>query len=211
MDELEIADHTYLILMADNGGVEFIPPVKNKFDHPSVFKNHPNNYPLRGGKWTLYEGGIRVPFIVIGPGIKPGSQCDIPVTGWDIIPTLCDLAGNSTSLPGYLDGTSIRPLLNPGEGSPFKRKRDELVFHYYGNSHSAIRVGDFKMIKFWDLNKIELYNLKNDPGEWTDLSKTDPEKARELEAKLMAYLKEVNAEILQPQTPKNKKADMNED
>lgn len=211
MDELGIADHTYLILMSDNGGVEFIPPVKNKFDHPSVFKNHPNNYPLRGGKWTLYEGGIRVPFIMMGPGIQAGTQCDVPVAGWDIIPTICDLAGNKASLPGYLDGTSIRPLLEPGKYGPFKRKRDELVFHYYGNSHSAIRAGDFKLIKFWDSNRIELYNLKNDPGEWTDLSKTEPVKTKELEEKLMAYLKEVNAEILQPQTPEKKQKDNNED
>ncbi|TNF40063.1 MAG: hypothetical protein EP310_09565, partial [Bacteroidetes bacterium] len=93
-DELGIAENTYLIFMSDNGGVEFIPPVKNKFDHPSKFKTHPRNYPLRGGKWTLYEGGIRVPFIVAGPGIEPGSQCNVPVAGWDILPTIAELAGN---------------------------------------------------------------------------------------------------------------------
>ena len=198
IEELGIADNTYLILMADNGGVEFIPPVKNKFDHPSVFKNHPNNYPLRGGKWTLYEGGIRVPFIVMGPRIKAGSQCDVPVTGWDILPTFSDLAGNTNPLPDNLDGTSFRPLLEKGNEGTFKRKREELVFHYYGKSHSAIRSGDFKLIKFWDLKKIELYNLKEDLGELNDLSLKQPQKAKELESKLMAYLKEVNAEILDP-------------
>ncbi len=79
-----------------------------------------------------------------------------------------------------------------------KRKREELVFHYYGKSHSAIRSGDFKLIKFWDLKKIELYNLKEDLGELNDLSLKQPQKAKELESKLMAYLKEVNAEILDP-------------
>ena len=203
MDELGIADHTYLILMTDNGGVEAFPPVKNKFDHPSTFKIPSNNYPLRGGKWTLYEGGIRVPFMVIGPGIKKGSQCDVPVTGWDILPTLADLAGNKKPLPENLDGTSFRPLLENGNAGKFKRPEDELVFHYFGKPHSAIRAGDWKLIKFWNLKKIELYNLKDDPGELKDLAASSPEKAREMEAKLMAYLEKVHAEILYP--PKNVK------
>lgn len=201
IEELGIADHTYLILMTDNGGVEAIPPVKNKFDHPSTFKIPSNNYPLRGGKWTLYEGGIRVPFMVMGPGIKPGSQCDIPVTGWDILPTLADLAGNAKSLPDNLDGTSIRPLLENGKEGKFVRKEEALVFHYFGNPHSAIRAGDWKLIKFWNLKKIELYNLQDDPGELTDLAPSNPDKAKELETKLMAYLEKVHAEILYP--PKN--------
>jgi arylsulfatase A-like enzyme len=201
IEELGIADHTYLILMTDNGGVEAIPPVKNKFDHPSTFKIPSNNYPLRGGKWTLYEGGIRVPFMVIGPGVQPGSQCDIPVTGWDILPTLADLAGNTKSLPDNLDGTSIRPLLENGKEGKFVRKEETLVFHYFGNPHSAIRTGDWKLIKFWNLKKIELYNLAEDQGELNDLAQSNPDKAKELETKLMAYLEKVHAEILYP--PKN--------
>lgn len=214
LDEIEklgIAGNTYLILMSDNGGVEFIPPVKNKFDHPSAFKTHPNNYPLRGGKWTLYEGGIRVPFIVIGPGVKKETQCSVPIAGWDIIPTLCDLAGATAPLPEYLDGTSIKPLLQQGDKGNFNRKRDDLVFHYFGKSHSAIRVGDYKLIKFWDLKRIELYNLKNDPGELTDLAKTKPQKVTELEARLMNYLNEVHAEILDSQISKQSKQTDNDD
>jgi len=211
IDSMGIADNTYLVLMADNGAVEFLPPVKNKFDHPSVFKNHPNNYPLRGGKWTLYEGGVRVPFIVIGKGIKPGSQCDVPVTGWDLLPTFCDLAGNTSQLPDNLDGTSLRPLLEKGHEGMFKRKRDELVFHYFGKTHSAIRVGDYKLIKFWDLKKIELYNLREDVGELNDLSLKQPQKVKELEAKLQAYLEEVNAEVLHPSGLKKKKKNDNDD
>jgi len=207
IEELGIADHTYLILMTDNGGVEAIPPVKNKFDHPSTFKIPSNNYPLRGGKWTLYEGGIRVPFMVMGPGIQPGSQCDIPVTGWDILPTLADLAGNEKPLPANLDGTSFRPLLENGKEGNFLRKEEALVFHYFGNPHSAIRAGDWKLIKFWNLKKMELYNLKEDPGELKDLSTSNPEKATELEARLMAYLEKVHAEILYP--PKNIKVKKN--
>ena len=213
IDSLGIADNTYLILMADNGAVEFIPPVKNKFDHPSSFTKHTNSYPLRGGKWTLYEGGIRVPFLVIGPGIKPGSQCDVPVTGWDILPTLSNLAGNTKPLPPNLDGTSFKPLLENGTTGNFKRSDDALIFHYFGKPHSAIRIGNYKLIKFWKLNKMELYNLKDDFGELSDLSKELPEKVKELDSRLMAYLEKVHAEILYP--PKNigrkSKAKDNED
>ncbi len=191
INQLGIADNTYLILMSDNGGVEFIPPVGNKFDHPSVFKSHPRNYPLRGGKWTLYEGGIRVPFIVYGPRIKPGIQCDVPVAGWDILPTLSDLAENPDLLPDNLDGTSLRPLLE--NGNTLKREREGLIFHYFGKSHSAIRLGDYKLIRFWDLKRTELYDLKKDPGELNDLSQKYPEKVSELERLLSNYMEHVHA------------------
>lgn len=194
IDELGIANNTYLILLADNGGAEFIPPVKNKFDHPSVFKKHPRNYPLRGGKWTLYEGGVRVPFMVIGPGIKAGSQTDIPVVGWDILPTLSELAGNTKPLPENIDGVSFRSVLESGNQAEIKRKNDELVFHYFGKSHSAIRIGDYKLIKFWNLKKTELYNLKDDLGELNDLSEKNPEKVKEMEKPLLEYVKAVKAE-----------------
>lgn len=203
IEELGIGDNTYVILMADNGAVESIPPIKNKFDHPSTLKSKTNSYPLRGGKWTLYEGGIRVPFMVIGPGIKGGTQTNIPITGWDILPTLSDLAGNRNPLPQNLDGTSFRPLFASTSEKKFSRKKDELVFHYFGKPHSSIRVGDYKLIKFWNLKKVELYNLKDDLGELNDLSATEPAKVKELEARLMAYLEGVKSEALNP--VKNKK------
>ncbi|GAB1450034.1 hypothetical protein MASR2M47_00900 [Draconibacterium sp.] len=75
-----------------------------------------------------------------------------------------------------------------------KRKNDEVVFHYFGKSHTAIRIGDYKLIKFWNLKKTELYNLKDDLGELDDLSKKYPQKVQEMENELMKYIKEVNAE-----------------
>lgn len=205
IEELGIGDNTYVILMADNGAVESVPPIKNKFDHPSTLKNKTNSYPLRGGKWTLYEGGIRVPFMVIGPGIKGGSQSDIPVTGWDILPTLSDLAGNKNPLPVNLDGTSFKPLFVSATQEKFKREKEQLVFHYFGKSHSSIRVGDYKLIKFWNLKKIELYNLKEDLGELNDISIAQPNKAKELELQLIAYMEKVHAEPLYPAKTKTKK------
>ena len=210
IDKLGIAENTYLIIMSDNGGVEFIPQVKNKFDHPSVFKNHTRNYPLRGGKWTLYEGGVRVPFMVVGPGVKPGSQCDIPVVGWDILPTLSDLAGNKNPLPISLDGVSFRAALESGNQGNIKRKNDELVFHYFGKSHSAIRIGDYKLIKFWNLDRTELYNLKDDLGELNNLSKKYPQKVKELEKLMFGYAKEVNAGYLLTGTSNNKNRNVDE-
>jgi len=213
VEKLGIGNNTYVILMADNGGVEFIPPVKNKFDHPSTFAKKMRNYPLRAGKWTLYEGGIRVPFMVIGPGIPPGSQSDVPVTGWDLLPTLSDLAGNRNSLPENIDGNSFKPLLIANSDARYNREKEELIFHYFGKSHSAIRVGDFKLIKFWKTQKIELYNLKNDLGELNDISQSNMPKVKELEARLMAYLERVHAEILYPSKKgaKKEKSDDNED
>lgn len=207
IEELGIGDNTYVILMADNGAVESVPPLKNKFEHPSTLKSKTNSYPLRGGKWTLYEGGIRVPFMVIGPGIKGGSQNNVPVTGWDILPTLSDLAGNKKPLPENLDGTSFKPLFTASTESKFTRKNDELVFHYFGKPHSSIRIGDYKLIKFWNLKKLELYNLKEDLGEMNDLSASDPQRAKAMEASMMAYLERVRAEILYPAKNKPKKGD----
>lgn len=134
--------------------------------------------------------------MVIGPGIKAGTQSDIPVVGWDILPTISDLAGNKTPLPKNIDGISFRSALKNGNQGNLKRKNDELVFHYFGKSHSAIRVGDYKLIKFWNLKKTELYNLKDDLSELNDLSEKYPQKVRELEKLMMDYAKEVNAEGL---------------
>lgn len=193
VDSLGIADHTYIIFMSDNGGAEAIPPIGNKFDHPSGLPFRTLNYPLRGGKWTLYEGGIRVPCIIAGPGIDPGSQCDTPVTGWDILPTLADLAGNRKPLPETLDGESIRPFLENNHERPERSKA--LVFHYFGKPHTAIRVGDYKLIKFWNLNRTELYNLKEDLGELNNLADKMPGKVAEMGKHLDPYLYFIRSEI----------------
>jgi arylsulfatase A len=197
VEELQIADRTYVIFMTDNGGIEFIPPLSNKLGHPSIFPAPGRNRPLRGGKWVLYEGGIRVPFIIAGPGIKAGTQTDVPVTGWDLLPTFADLAGYRGPLPSDLDGGSFRPLLMGGS-SPVARPSDALVFHRYTAAypHSAIRLGDYKLVKIWKSGALELYNLRDDPGELVDLSARRPQKTSELHDALMAYLRSVDAEVL---------------
>jgi len=134
MDEVQqlgIAGNTYILFMADNGGVEFLPPVpsKRKMLHPDTFDKPMRNYPLRGGKWTLYEGGIRVPFMVKGPGIAAGKISHESVGGWDILPTIGELAGYSMPLPEDLDGGSIAGIIKSNGEGKVKRQKDYLVFH----------------------------------------------------------------------------------
>ncbi len=190
IDSLGIADNTYIFLMADNGAVEFLPPVSNRLDPPSAFASPMRNAPLRGGKWTLYEGGIRVPFVVAGPGIRPGSQSDVPVAGWDLLPTFSELAGNSAPPPGDLDGGSIVSLLRNAGMGLVRRPSDAFFFHRFhkGYPHSAVISGDYKLIKFWKNGTAELYNLQEDPGEQHDIASRDPQKAGELESRLLRYL-----------------------
>ena len=194
VNTLGIADNTYIFLMADNGAVEFIPPVSNRLDPPSSFTHQMRNYPLRGGKWTLYEGGIRVPFIVRGPGIKAGTQSDVPVAGWDLLPTITELSGNKNKPRGNVDGGSLVAVMKNAGNGKVERLSNDFYFHRYNNGypHSAIISGDYKLIKFWKTKKIELYNISKDLGEVNEISKQEPAKATELESKLMKYINEVN-------------------
>jgi arylsulfatase A-like enzyme len=136
--------------------------------------------------------------VVRGPGIKRGSRCDEPVTGCDFLPTFVDLAGGSkTILPEDHDGCSLRPLFQNGERGRISRSVEGLVFHFpdfQGVSMSAIRLGDYKLLKDWETGRIHLYNLVDDLGETQDLVAKMPQKADELYRKLMDYLNSVNAE-----------------
>jgi arylsulfatase A len=200
VEQSKISDKTYILLMADNGGVEFIPPSRNKLALPELNGRKQRNDPLRGGKWVLYEGGIRVPFFIKGPGIPANSQSDIPVVAYDILPTLASLAGYSKTMPEYVDGGSFAAVLNDGQGH-VKRPADAIIHHRYASYlHSAIRVGDYKLMKFWNDNVnrkagIELYNLSKDLGEINDLSETMPAKAIELETRLMDYIEQVDGNV----------------
>tara|TARA_R110002124_G_scaffold287021_1_gene469749 strand:+ start:11019 stop:12437 length:1419 start_codon:yes stop_codon:yes gene_type:complete len=201
VEQLGIAENTYIIFMADNGGVEFLPPVssKQKMLHPETFDKPMRNFPLRGGKWTLYEGGIRVPFMVKGPGIAPGVMSHESVGGWDILPTIGELAGYSQPLPENLDGGSFAGIVHSGGKGKVSRKKDYLIFHRYSKAypHSAIIQGDYKVIRFWKTGKLELYNLPLDFGELKDLYEIDPSKANELDLQMKAYIKEVNPALLE--------------
>ena len=179
--ELGIEKNTYIIFLADNGSVELIPQTSNKMRNPSEYLRPRMNYPLRGGKWTLYEGGIRVPFIVMGPSIQGGTQTKAPVAAWDLLPTIADLAGYKGKLPDDIDGESFKKiLLNNKDTQTYSR--NPLIFHRYNDHypHSVIIKGEYKLVKLWYRDKIELYNLSEDIGEVQDVSDRFPEKANEL-------------------------------
>ena len=191
--ELGIEDNTYVIYMSDNGAVEQILGSKktNK-------ENRGYNYPLRHGKGTLYEGGIRVPFIISGPGIKPGSRSSIPISGVDILPTIQDLVSGKVEYDEKIDGGSFKKNLFEDPNSKVIRNKDFLIFHLpfrrgSFNPHSAIIKEELKLIKFLNSNKVLLFNLKDDINEKNDISKKFPQITFNLDLQLEEYLKEVKA------------------
>lgn len=184
-----LASNTYIFLMGDNGGATY-----QEWKGGGL----PVNHPLRAAKQSLYEGGIRVPFIVRGPGIAPGSWSHVPVAGYDILPTVCALAGDGARLPAEIDGGSLKPVLLGGGRGTVERGLPGLLFHRplaAANRLSALRVGDLKLVVNWNTGARELYDLSRDIGEKTDLAGKMPEKTAELNGILMRYLKEVNAEM----------------
>ena len=190
--ELEIEDNTYIIYMSDNGSVPNIPGAK-KYE-----KSY--NFPLSRGKWDAYEGGVRVPLIIAGPGIKKGTESATPVSGSDLLPTLIDLAGNKATALTEIDGGSFASILLNKNNKKIKRAVDGIFFHVpYKNGialkrpHSAVRKGDYKLIKFQDDKSIFLFNLVKDKMEQLNLATQKPKKAKELEKILDNYLTEVHA------------------
>lgn len=187
---------TIVIFTSDNGG--------------RITQGTTTNVPLRFGKASAYEGGVRVPLIVNWPGVtKLGGVSDTPVITMDLFPTLLEMAGlsapDSRSETGAAgrDGVSLVPLLRQcGE-----LRRTELFWHYPHHQHyqlggampyGAIRSGDFKLIEFFNDMHAELYNLREDIGEQRDLAPTMPKKVEELRACLHAWRQEVGAQMLTP-------------
>lgn len=192
LDSLGLRDNTYIFYMSDNGCVPNIPGAKPY--------TRSLNYPLSRGKWDAMEGGIRVPLVVSGPGIAKGAYCDQPVSGCDILPTISHLAGRFIGGDSTLDGGSFHGLLFEEEEATVTRLTDGLVFHVpYRNGialkrpHSAIRKGDFKLLKFQDTGETYLYDLSTDLGETTDRTAQLSRTSDALERQLDAYLHSVKA------------------
>jgi arylsulfatase A len=196
MHALGLLKNTYILFLSDNGGRNS-QPIGGDQDVP-------RNFPLRDGKGSMYEGGIRVPFVVAGPGVAKNSISHVPVTGLDILPTLADLAGYPEKLPDILDGGSIRQVLMNGGQGAVRRQRPFLIFHHAVDrkAQSAIREGNFKLVKTWKGHQLELFDLSQDLSESNDLSKKMPTKTEELHTKLVAFLTEVDAETRQTKKKK---------
>lgn len=194
--ELGIEKNTYIIYMADNGSVPNVPGAKKY--------THSYNHPLSRGKWDAMEGGVRVPLIIAGPGIDPGAESSTPVSGSDLLPTISELAGEKNFNCDSIDGGSIRNILFD-KNNKVKRKVDGIFFHVpYKNGialkrpHSAVRKGDYKLIKFQDNGQTLLFNLINDKQENKNLVIDHPQIARNMEKLLDEYLKAVHAPKWQP-------------
>lgn len=190
LDELGLAESTYVFFFSDNGG----------------YGNATMMEPLRGSKGMLYEGGIRVPAIVRRPGrIAPGRRCEAPIVGIDFYPTILELAEASKPAGYTLDGESLVPLL-AGTGG---LEREAIFWHYpvylepYNASQwpwrttpaGAIRQGDWKLIEFFEDRRVELYNLVDDIGEANDLAASMPWKAKELHTRLENWRIRLNAPV----------------
>jgi len=204
LDELGLTEKTLVIFFSDNGGVGGYAAcgIQNR--------DITSQAPLKGGKGMLAEGGIRVPMAVRWPGhVPPGTTCDVPVIGVDFYPTLLEVAGAKPPAGQPLDGESIVPLLTQQGGL----KRDAIFWHFPaylqggGNTWrttpgGAIRMGDWKLIEYFEDGRLELYNLRNDIGETTNLAEKMPEKARQLHDRLIAWRKEVHAPVPTEKNPK---------
>ena len=193
---LGLGKNTYLIITSDNGGMPVLPQQVNR---GKLYKNGLNT-PLLRGKWDLMEGGIRVPFLVVGPDIPTNSQSNEPIIGYDLMATLADLAGSMQQVPKDSDGVSIAPLLTSPD-APIERPPHGLVFHFphynqvgLNEPHSAIRVGNFKLVKFYQSYRSLLFNVAQDLGEKKDIAMGNRACVDQLEALLSSYLIDVGAE-----------------
>lgn len=204
LDELKLAENTLVIYTSDNGGV-------GGYEREGLNKrggDTTDNAPLRGGKGMLYEGGIRVPYLFRWSGkIAPGSKTSAPIASIDLYPTLLELAGAKPPADYPLDGVSYVPVLTSSGKATLPRT--DLFWHFPGylgqgmgnwrtTPVGAIRSGDWKLHEFFEDGRLELYNLREDLGEKQNLAATQPEKAKELHRRLVAWRAAIKAPMPTP-------------
>lgn len=181
-------DNTYIIFTSDNGGGHSerreVEGEKRRF-----------NGPLQEGKRSIYEGGIRVPTVISGPGIKAGSQCDVPIVQWDFLPTFHDLSGSEAPLPKGVDGGSLCDVFARGNEGIVKRAAPGIIHHYPCHYHppiSSIIIGDYKLMRHLNSGEAKLFNIKDDYREEHDLYQSMPAKVAEMDAIREKYVEEVD-------------------
>ncbi|MBI2929434.1 MAG: sulfatase [Verrucomicrobia bacterium] len=213
LDETGLAGRTLVIFTSDNGGLVLAQ------SHPT------SNAPLRAGKGSPYEGGVRVPLLIRWPGVtKPGSTTAVPVITMDLPATVLDLVRSSrreSAQPSHsalrtphsafeqsrltsaatMDGVSLAPLLrDPAASLP----REFLCWHYPhyhpggATPYAAIRAGDWKLIQYYEDGRRELFNLREDPSETANLAERQPDKVMELAKKLFDWQQSVGAQAPRP-------------
>jgi arylsulfatase A-like enzyme len=203
LDELGLADNTIIIFFSDNGG--------NEYDRVGPEQWLPtNNDPLRSGKGSVYEGGVRVPMIVKWPGVvDSGTRTSAIVSSIDFFPTILDMTGASPHQGQILDGLSLAPLLKSGK----KLDREAIFCHMphlvpsvtgvLNEPSTWVRKGPWKLIRFYTTteefpNRYELYNLDKDIGETRNLAERRPRKVRELDALIDEFLERTGAAVPKP-------------
>ena len=214
LEEHGLARNTLVFFTSDNGGLSHLDGVK---------RGPTDNSPLRLGKGSSYEGGVRVPLIVRWPGVTPpGSVCHEPVMGIDLFPTVAEVVGTlsaSLASPGepraggpakkrsgeapglselQVDGVSLVPVLR----DPKARLAREALFWHYPHYHpggatpyGAVRAGPWKLIEFYEDMHVELYNLAEDIGEQRDLAVQKADLAASLRDKLHRWRQGVGAQM----------------
>jgi len=193
LEELKIADNTIIIFFSDNGGLASVS----------------SQFPLRGGKGSYYEGGIRVPCIIKWPSkIEEPKTTDIPITGLDIFPTLMDVVHDKSEYD--LDGISLLPFLTENRNieeralfwhfpiylesvNPKKEEARDPLFRT--RPGSVIRKGKWKLHEYFEDGEFELYNLETDLREQVNLANENPEKVKELYEELNNWRLKTNAPV----------------
>lgn len=195
LEKLGLEENTIIAFTADNGGLS------NRGEKNGKISGRPlatSNLPLKTGKGWLYEGGIREAFIVKWPGVtKPGSvnETDV-VVGSDLFPTFLEMAGLPLEPKHHVDGVSIVPSLksqNFERGPVFWHSPTSRPYSTGDTDSSAVRIGNFKLLEWYNADHVELYDLSNDIGEQHNLAEKMPEKTKEMLKLLHDWRKGIDA------------------
>ena len=203
LDELQLSERTLVIFSSDNGGVGGYERIGIHYKTPT------DNAPLKAGKGTLYEGGVRVPYIFRWPGtIVAGAENATPIISVDLYPTLLEVAGAAPPAEQILDGTSYLEVL---QGAP-AGERPPLYWHFPGylgaNQGSwrttpvgVVRQGNWKLHEYFEDGRLELYDLSDDIGEEHNLAPSQPDRAARMLAQMRAWRELVDAPMPTPNDP----------
>jgi arylsulfatase A-like enzyme len=183
LQELKLAQRTMVIFTSDNGGL--------------TLNQVTSNVPLRAGKGSAYEGGVRVPLIITYPKlVSAGSVCDQPAMSIDLLPTVAELCGIK-NVPA-VDGVSLAPVLRDPSATLSPRALYWHYPHYHpggATPYGAIREGDLRLVEFYEDNRVELYDLREDVSESIDLASKMPDERDELLGKLRKWRDSVGAQM----------------
>lgn len=186
LEQAGLADSTYVVV---------------SFDHGAAGRDA--NAPLRGGKGSVLEGGIRVPFLVRGPGVAAGVCSHVRASACDLLPTLAELAGVAR-WPSEVEGGSLAGVLRGRGVGIVARPREEFVVHFphydlqNGGPASAIFVDDWKLIRSYETGGVQLFDLGADPEERRDRATQEPKVVADLQRRLDAYLRAIDAGMPTP-------------